>query len=100
MARVVTTFVALLLVLGVISGTSPAGAAEAVHGLKGEYFTTSAPEARDFANLAGTEFFVDAPGKVDKRLFGADRENAHLLGCQPEREIASVVLDEESHEAL
>ncbi|CAM3534654.1 LamG-like jellyroll fold domain-containing protein [Kibdelosporangium persicum] len=54
MARVVTTLVALLLAVGVASGTPPAGAAEPVHGLKGEYFTTSAPGARDFANLAGT----------------------------------------------
>ncbi|WP_052684516.1 glycoside hydrolase family 2 [Lentzea aerocolonigenes] len=54
MRKAAPVLVALLLALGVAPGTPPAGAAEPVHGLKGEYFTMSAPGARDFANLAGT----------------------------------------------
>ena len=33
------------------------------------------------------------------RLF-ADRQDANLLGSEPEREIAGVLLDEDTHEAL
>jgi hypothetical protein len=54
MRKAAPVLVALLLALGVAPGTPPAGAAEPVHGLKGEYFSMSAPGARDFANLAGT----------------------------------------------
>lgn len=54
MRKAAPVLVALLLALGVAPGTPPAGAAEPVHGLKGEYFSMSAPAARDFANLAGT----------------------------------------------
>ncbi|MGI5498894.1 PA14 domain-containing protein [Lentzea sp. CA-135723] len=46
--------VALLLALGIAPGVPSAGAAEPVHGLKGEYFSMSAPGARDFATLGGT----------------------------------------------
>ncbi|MEU0877473.1 PA14 domain-containing protein [Lentzea sp. NPDC005914] len=54
MRKAAPVLVALLLALGVAPGTPPAGAAEPVHGLKGEYFSMSAPGARDFATLAGT----------------------------------------------
>ncbi|SEQ89723.1 Glycosyl hydrolases family 2, TIM barrel domain [Lentzea xinjiangensis] len=54
MRKAAPVLVALLMALGVAPGTPPAGAAEPVHGLKGEYFSMSAPGARDFANLAGT----------------------------------------------
>jgi len=54
MRKPAPVLVALLLALGVAPGTPPAGAAEPVHGLKGEYFSMSAPGARDFATLAGT----------------------------------------------
>ncbi|KOV85351.1 glycoside hydrolase family 2 [Nocardia sp. NRRL S-836] len=54
MRKAAPALVALLLTLGVMPGTPPASAAEPVHGLKGEYFSMSAPGARDFANLAGT----------------------------------------------
>ncbi|MGZ3146288.1 PA14 domain-containing protein [Lentzea chajnantorensis] len=54
MRKAAPALLALLLTLGVMPGTPPAGAAEPVHGLKGEYFSMSAPGARDFANLAGT----------------------------------------------
>ncbi|WP_434443856.1 PA14 domain-containing protein [Lentzea sp. E54] len=54
MKKAAPVLVALLLALGVAPGTPSAGAAEPVHGLKGEYFSMSAPGARDFANLAGT----------------------------------------------
>src|SRR5688500_17210464 len=54
MRKTAPVLVALLLALGVAPGTPPAGAAEPAHGLKAEYFSMSAPGARDFANLAGT----------------------------------------------
>ncbi|RAS67071.1 glycosyl hydrolase family 2 [Lentzea atacamensis] len=54
MRKAAPVLVALLLALGVAPGTPPASAAEPVHGLKGEYFSMSAPGARDFATLAGT----------------------------------------------
>ncbi|MCP2244248.1 PA14 domain-containing protein [Lentzea aerocolonigenes] len=54
MRKAAPALVALLMALGVAPGTSPADAAEPVHGLKGEYFSMSAPGARDFATLAGT----------------------------------------------
>ncbi|HEX7308878.1 LamG-like jellyroll fold domain-containing protein [Lentzea sp.] len=54
MRKAAPVLVALLLALGVAPGTPPAGAAEPVHGLKGEYFSMSQPGARDFAKLGGT----------------------------------------------
>ncbi|MEU0796408.1 LamG-like jellyroll fold domain-containing protein [Amycolatopsis sp. NPDC005961] len=61
MRRAASVLLALLVALGVASGTPPAGAAEPLHGLKAEYFTMSAPGAHDFANLAGTAL----DGEVD-----------------------------------
>ncbi len=54
MRKAAPVLLALLLALGVAPGTPPAGAAEPVHGLKGEYFSMSEPGARDFAKLGGT----------------------------------------------
>ncbi|MFD5826394.1 LamG-like jellyroll fold domain-containing protein [Lentzea sp. NPDC060358] len=54
MRKAAPVLVALLTALGVVQGTPPAGAAEPVHGLKGEYFAMSQPGARDFATLGGT----------------------------------------------
>ncbi|MEV6235231.1 PA14 domain-containing protein [Lentzea sp. NPDC051838] len=59
MRKPASVLVALLLALGVAPGTPPAGAAEPVHGLKGEYFSMSAPGARDFATLGGTVLDAD-----------------------------------------
>src|SRR3569833_2384013 len=62
MRRAASVLLALLVAVGVASGTPPAGAAEpTVHGLKAEYFTMSAPGARDFENSAGTAL----DGEVD-----------------------------------
>src|SRR3569833_185035 len=62
MRRAASVLLALLVAVGVASGTPPAGAAEpTVHGLKAEYFTMSAPGARDFVNSAGTAL----DGEVD-----------------------------------
>src|ERR1041384_7936665 len=54
MKKPAPVLVALLLALGIAPSTQAAAAAEPVHGLKGEYFSMSAPGARDFATLAGT----------------------------------------------
>ena len=37
---------------------------------------------------------------VDKRFVVADGQDAHLLGREPEREVAGVMLDEEADETL
>ena len=39
-------------------------------------------------------------GVVDERLFVADGQHAHLLGREPEREVAGVMFDEEADETL
>lgn len=59
MKKAAPVLVALLLGLGMTPAVPSAAAAEPVHGLKGEYFTMSAPGARDFANLAGTVLDAD-----------------------------------------
>ncbi|SMC78358.1 glycoside hydrolase family 2 [Lentzea albidocapillata] len=59
MKKTAPVLVALLLALGIAPGTPSAGAAEPVHGLKGEYFSMSAPGARDFATLGGTVLDAD-----------------------------------------
>ena len=52
------------------------------------------------ANFVRAEFGVDAFGEIHERLLGADRENAHLLGCEPKWEITGIVLDEKADESL
>ena len=59
MKKAAPVLVALLLALGIAPGLPSASAAEPVHGLKGEYFSMSAPGARDFATLGGTVLDAD-----------------------------------------
>ncbi|USX53313.1 PA14 domain-containing protein [Lentzea sp. HUAS12] len=59
MKKTAPVLVALLMALGIAPSAPSAVAAEPVHGLKGEYFSMSAPGARDFANLGGTVLDAD-----------------------------------------
>ncbi len=52
------------------------------------------------ADFFGAEFGLDGAGVFDERGFVADGEDADLLGREPEREVAGVVLDEEADETL
>ncbi|MFI6096289.1 LamG-like jellyroll fold domain-containing protein [Lentzea sp. NPDC051213] len=70
MRKAAPVFVALLLALGIVQGMPSAGAAEPVHGLKGEYFTMSAPGARDFATLAGTVLDAEVNHRDLTSVFG------------------------------
>jgi hypothetical protein len=46
------------------------------------------------------ELALDRPGVIDERYFIADRQDADLLGAEPEREVSCIVLDEEANESL
>ena len=52
------------------------------------------------ADSVGAEFGLDGAGVFEERRFVADREDADLLGREPEREVAGVMLDEEADETL
>ena len=43
---------------------------------------------------------MNGAGVFDQRRFVADRQDAHLLGREPEREIAGVMLDQEADETF
>ena len=50
------------------------------------------------ADHVDTEFLHDGFGIVHQRFIVADRENTHLFGRKPEREIAGVMLDQKADE--
>src|SRR5262249_2474517 len=50
------------------------------------------------ADHRGPQLVDDASGVVELRL--GDGEDAHLIGREPEREVAGVVLDEEAYKSL
>ena len=52
------------------------------------------------ADHARAEFLDDGLGVIDQRLLVADREDADLFGREPEREVAGVMLDQETDETL
>jgi len=52
------------------------------------------------AHEVGAQFPHEGLGVVHQRGFLADGQDAHLLGGEPEREVAGVMLDEEPDEAL
>ena len=52
------------------------------------------------ADLVGAQFGLDGAGVFEQRGFVADREDADLLGREPEREVAGVMFDEEADETL
>ena len=57
-------------------------------------------EVGDYADHVGAEFGHDGLGVVQERFFLAQADYAHLLGREPEGEIAGVMLNEEADEAL
>ena len=52
------------------------------------------------ADHVGAQFGLNGAGVFDERGFVADGEDAHLIGREPEREVAGVMLDEEADEPL
>ena len=50
------------------------------------------------ADEVGAQFLHDGLGVVHQRLVLADGQHAHLLGREPEREVAGVMLDEKADE--
>ena len=52
------------------------------------------------ADLVGAQFGLDGAGVFEQRGFVADREDADLLGGEPERDVAGVMLDQATDEAL
>ncbi len=46
------------------------------------------------------KFVLDRARVFDQRRFVADRQDADLLGREPEREVAGVMLDQETDETL
>lgn len=57
-------------------------------------------EIRIHANHVRAEFGHDGLGVVDQRFVVVEGDNAHLIRREPEREVARVMLDEETDEAF
>ena len=51
-------------------------------------------------DFVSAEFGLDGARVFEQRGFVADREDADLLGREPEREVAGVMLDQETDETL
>ena len=57
-------------------------------------------EIRIHAHHVRAKFGHDGFGIVDQRRIVVERDDAHLVGREPEREVARVMLDEEADEPL
>ena len=52
------------------------------------------------ADFVGAQFGLDGAGVFEERCFVADGQDADLFRREPEREVAGVMLDEETDETL
>ena len=82
-------------------------AADDEHGVDAQFFGVGGlglerrgAEIRVHAHHVRAEFGHDRLGVVDQRLVVVERDDAHLIRREPEREVARVMLDEEADEPL
>ena len=52
------------------------------------------------ADFVGAQFGLNGAGVFEERCFIADRQDADLFRREPEREVAGVMLDQETDETL